>query len=118
MEEDNKKDIKFSAEETDSGFDMEQTEEAGEQEEDSVIITMKDEDGRDVDFEVLDAVEYKGERYLVLLPPGEEGVVILREDVNRGDEENSAYVTVTDDATLQAVFRVFEEHCKDEFDFE
>ena len=26
MEEDNKKDIKFSAEETDSGFDMEQTE--------------------------------------------------------------------------------------------
>ncbi len=88
MEEDNKKDIKFSAEETDSGFDMEQTEEAGEQEEDSVIITMKDEDGRDVDFEVLDAVEYKGERYLVL------------------------------DATLQAVFKAFEEHCKDEFDFE
>ena len=93
-------------------------EESGDEGEDSTIITMQDEDGRDVDFEVLDAVEYEGGHYLVLLPPEEDGVVILREETDGEDEETSTYMTVTDEAVLKAVFEIFQEHCGDEFDFE
>lgn len=36
------------------------------------IITMTDENGNDVQMEILDIVEYKGEQYIVLLPGDEE----------------------------------------------
>lgn len=36
------------------------------------IITMTDENGNDVQMEILDMVEYNGEQYIVLLPGDEE----------------------------------------------
>lgn len=52
------------------------------------IMTLQAEDGRNVDFEFLDLIEYDGESYVVLLPAEEEEgeesgkVVILRIDVS------------------------------------
>ena len=60
-------------------------------EEEIEIITLTDENGEDMDFEFLDLVEYEGKRYAVLLPPVED--------------------------ILTAVFDIFKEKFKDEFDF-
>ena len=84
------------------------------------IIVLNDEDGNDVKFEFLDLIEYSGEEYVVLLP-AEEGedadeVVILKvEDTESEDEES--YVGVEDQEVLNAVFAIFKDKFKDEFNF-
>ena len=85
------------------------------------IIILNDEDGNEVKFEFLDLIEYSGEEYVVLLP-AEEGedadeVVILKvEDTDSEDEES--YVGVDDQEILNAVFAIFKDKFKDEFNFE
>ena len=81
-------------------------------EEEIEIITLTDENGEDMDFEFLDLVEYEGKRYAVLLPPVEDV-----EGEDDGNEENESYVFVDDDDILTAVFDIFKEKFKDEFDF-
>ena len=69
------------------------------------IVTLKDDEGNDVDFEFLDVVEYEGNDYVVLLPieneNGDEGdeVVILKEDKDYvGDEDESSAICVRPNA--------------------
>ena len=84
------------------------------------IILLNDEEGNQVKFEFLDLIEYEGEEYVVLLP-AEEGddadeVVILKvEDTDSEDEES--YVGVDDQEVLNAVFAIFKDKFKDEFNF-
>ena len=86
------------------------------------IIVLNDEEGNEAEFEFLDLIEYEGEEYVILLPanedieePGE--VVILKvEDTESEDEES--YVSVDDEDVLNAVFEIFKEKFKDEFNFE
>lgn len=90
-------------------------------EEEDSIVTLNDEEGKEVRFEFLDGIELDDEAYVVLLPveenqegPGE--VVILRvEDADSVDEES--YVGVEDEETLNKVFQIFKDRYKDEFDF-
>lgn len=83
------------------------------------IITLNDEDGNEVKFEFLDLIEYNSEEYVILLPVEEEEadeVVILKvEDTESEDEES--YVGVEDQETLNAVFQLFKDKFKDEFNF-
>ena len=84
------------------------------------IITLNDEDGNEVKFEFLDLIEYSGEEYVILLPIEEEEeadeVVILKvEDTDSEDEES--YVGVEDQEILNAVFAIFKDKFKDEFNF-
>ena len=89
------------------------------------IIVLNDENGEEVRFEFLDLVEYNGERYVVLTPEDEfeaaaQEVVILHVDhLNLDDplDEDEAYSSVDDEQTLSAVFNVFKEKHKDDFDF-
>lgn len=95
-------------------------------EEEIEIITLTDENNEDMDFELLDEIDYEGKHYVVLLPPVEdvegeednedEEVLILQVEDN-GNEENESYVFVDDDDILSAVFDIFKEKFKDEFDF-
>jgi len=84
------------------------------------IITLNDEDGNEVHFEFLDLIEYNDEEYVILLPveetdePGE--VVILKVEQTENEEEES-YVGVEDDEELNAVFTIFKDKYKDEFNF-
>lgn len=83
-------------------------------------IILNDENGEEVEFEFMDLIAYEGEEYVVLLPieDCEEAgqVVILRlEDGENEDEE--AYVSVDDDDILMAVFNIFKDKFKDEFNF-
>ncbi len=85
------------------------------------IMTLKTEDGRNVDFEFLDLIEYEGESYVVLLPADDaeeeaDRVVILRIDLS-GDSEEESYVRVDSDQTLNAVYRIFKEIFRDKFHF-
>lgn len=85
------------------------------------IITLNNESG-EVRFEFLDLVEYNGDEFVVLLPaddPDESGeVVILKLDTIDEDAEEESYIGVEDEDTLQAVFNMFKDKFKDEFDFE
>lgn len=82
------------------------------------IVTLNDEFGNEVQFEFLDLVEYNGEEYVVLLPADDEDgeVVILK--VEAIDDDNDSYTSVEDEGILMAVFQIFKNKFKDEFDFE
>lgn len=87
----------------------------------SNIVVLNDEDGNEIRFEFLDLIEYESEEYVVLLPIDEDGenddgeVVILRLEDSDTDEES--YVSVDDESVLTAVFEIFKDKFKDEFNF-
>lgn len=84
------------------------------------IIVLNDENGNEVNFEFLDLIEYNGEEYVVLLPCDEaddagEVVILKLEDTD--DEDTEAYASVDDESVLNAVFEIFKDKFKDEFNF-
>ena len=89
---------------------------------DENIIILNDDEGNEVKFEFLDLIKYEEEDYVVLLPipdndEDDNEVVILKlEETDSEDEES--YVSVDDEETLSAVFDIFKEKFKDEFNFE
>ena len=90
-------------------------------EDESNIVVLNDEDGNEIRFEFLDLIEYESEEYVVLLPVDDDGenddgeVVILKLEDSETDEES--YVSVDDEETLAAVFEIFKDKFKDEFNF-
>ena len=76
---------------------------------DDSIITLTDDEGTEVDFLLLDVVEYDEKDYLVLLPledeEDEEDNVLILQAVRNGEEES--YVGVEDEDVLNAVFELF-----------
>lgn len=86
------------------------------------IIVLNDENGNEVQFEFLDLIEYDSEEYVVLLPVIEEDeeddgeVVILKVEETESEDEES-YVSVDDEEVLTAVFEIFKDKFKDEFNF-
>lgn len=83
------------------------------------IITLSDEEGNPMDFEFLDMIKYEGEEYIVLLPDDDEEtteILILKVD---SDENGEAigYDLVEDADTFNALFDIFKEKFKDEFNF-
>lgn len=84
-------------------------------------IILNDENGEEILFEFLDLIEYNREEYIILLPKDESDdageVVILKVDETDSEDEE-AYTSVKDEETLQAVFNIFREKFKDEFNFE
>ena len=88
----------------------------------SNIIILSDENGEDVQFEFLDLIEYDSEEYVVLLPAEEDaeeddGEVVILKVEDSGVEDEESYVSVDDEETLNAVFEIFKEKFKDEFNF-
>jgi uncharacterized protein YrzB (UPF0473 family) len=81
------------------------------------IVTLIDEEGTEMRFEVLDVIEYEGTDYAVLFPDDEEAdsVIILRVDVDENGAESLD--TEHDEKILDAVFAMFVEKNRDEFDF-
>ena len=84
------------------------------------IIVLNDEEGNEVEFEFLDLIEYKDAEYVVLLPMDDDDgqVVILQFEAGDPDSDNESFGSVDDPVTLQAVFEIFKEKFKDQFDFE
>ena len=87
-------------------------------EEETSILTLTDENGNDVDFEYMDCIEYGGKEYLVLMPADEDSDEIVILEIEPVDEENENYLSVDDEAVLNAVFGIFKEKYKDILTFE
>lgn len=82
------------------------------------IVTMVDDEGNEVEFELLDVIEYENEEYVVMIENEEDaqGVVILK--IESIDDETEEYYAIDDEEVLSNVFEAFKEKYKDEFDFE
>lgn len=89
-----------------------------QEEEQSSILTLTDENGEDTEFEYLDCIEYEGKEYLVLMPADEITTEIVILEVEPVDEENENYLSVSDEAVLDAVYGIFKERYKDILTFE
>ncbi len=82
------------------------------------LVTLVDDEGNEVEFELLDVIEYENEEYVLLIENNEdaEGVIILK--IESLDDETENYVGIDDEEILSNVFETFKEKYKDEFDFE
>jgi len=86
-------------------------------EEENPVITLLDDNNEEVHFEILDAFEYKGKNYTVLLPyeEGEDEVVIL--EIKHGEDEDE-FISIDNETLLQELFNEFKKRNADIFDFE
>ena len=86
-------------------------------------VTTVDEDGNEVTFEVIDALDHKGVHYLAVVEYAED-----EEDVNEdaqlvilsvGEDSEGEYLDVVeDDETLMEVSKLFEQRLSDQFEIE
>lgn len=97
---------------------MEERTNLPEEEEEVSILTLTDENGEETDFEYLDCIEYEGREYLVLMPTEEPDTQIVILEVEPVDEENENYLSVQDEAILDAVYGIFKDRYKDVLTFE
>ena len=88
------------------------------EEEESSIIMLTDENGNDVEFEYLDCIDYEGKEYLVLIPNEEDAEEVVILQIEPVDEETENYISVESEETLNAVFAIFKERFKDVLTFE
>ena len=89
-----------------------------QEQEETSILTLTDENGEDMDFEYLDCIDYEGKEYLVLMPAESVATEIVILEVEPVDEENENYLSVSDEGILNAVYGIFKERYKDVLTFE
>ena len=87
------------------------------------LLTLEDEDGNEVTFEVIDATEVNGTRYLAVIPY-QEDPESLQEDAELilmriGTDEEGEYMDIVDDdEELLTVGKVFEERLSAMYDID
>ena len=89
-----------------------------QEQEETEILTLTDENGNDVDSEYLDCLEYQDKEYLILMPADEAETQIVILEVEPVDDENENYLAVEDEAVLDAVYGMFKDKYKDVLTFE
>lgn len=87
-------------------------------EEEVTILSLTDEEGNEVEFELIDSVDYDNAEFLILLPPNDEDAEVVILEVVPNQDGTESYVTVSDEETLMAVFAIFKERFQDIFTFE
>lgn len=80
-------------------------------------IILNDDKGNEVEFEFLDLIPYRGREYVVLLPALDDAEEVVILQLEESDDETENYISVDNEFTLQAVFEIFKEKAKDEFNF-
>lgn len=87
------------------------------------LLTLEDEDGKEVTFEVIDATEVNGTRYLAVIPY-QEDPENLQEDAELilmriGTDDQGEYMDIVDDdEELITVGKVFEERLRAMYDID
>ena len=87
------------------------------------LLTLEDEDGKEVTFEVIDATEVNGTRYLAVIPY-QEDPESLQEDAELilmriGTDDEGEYMDIgDDDEELITVGKVFEERLRAIYDID
>lgn len=87
------------------------------------LLTLEDEDGKEVTFEVIDATEVNGTRYLAVIPY-QENPESLQEEAELilmriGTDDQGEYMDIVDDdEELITVGKVFEERLRAMYDID
>ena len=97
---------------------MENNENLINEEAESNLLSLTDENGQETIFEYLDVIEYQGKEYLILLPTDDDDGQVVILEIEPGDEETENYLSVSDEALLNAVYDIFKEKYKDILIFE
>lgn len=89
------------------------------------LITLEDEDGKEHEFEVIDAVDHNDEHYMALLPYSSDPAKALEENADLlimrvgVDENNEEFLTIVDeDEELYEVSQVFAKRLEEYFKIE
>ena len=87
-------------------------------EEEISILSLTDEDGNEIELELVDSIDHQGKEYLVLLPLEEESSETIILEVEPNDDGTESFLSVSDEDVLNAVFAIFKERFADFFTFE
>ena len=82
------------------------------------LMTLEDEDGNEVTFEVIDALDHKGVHYLAVVEEDldEDAQLVI---LSVGEDDEGEYLDVVeDDETLLEVSKLFEKRLSDQFEIE
>lgn len=79
------------------------------------IIILVDENGDEQEYELLDTIEYEGERYVVLIQENDDEVSILKVE---SEEDDDLSLVSCDDAVIEEVYELFKENNTDNYDFD
>ena len=79
------------------------------------IIILVDENGVEQEYEVLDTVEYDGDRYVVLIQEDDDEVSILKIESADGDDLE---LVTCEDEIIEEVYQIFKENNTENFDFD
>ena len=87
------------------------------------LLTLEDEDGKEVTFEVIDATEVNGTRYLAVIPYQEDPESLQEEAelilMRIGTDDQGEYMDIVyDDEELVTVGKVFEERLRAMYDID
>ena len=82
------------------------------------FLSLTDDSGEEIHFEVLDEFAYNEKNFIVLIPfeDLDDEVVIL--EVIKNDDGDDDYISVTDEDFLLELFEEFKKRNSDMFDFE
>jgi uncharacterized protein YrzB (UPF0473 family) len=71
------------------------------------IITLLDDDGNEIECEVIDMFEFEEKEYAVLLPTDEEDPYILR--IDKDEDGNELFAMIEDDNEFDRVSEAYDE---------
>jgi uncharacterized protein YrzB (UPF0473 family) len=80
------------------------------------VVLFTDDHGNEIEFEFLDLIEYDGDQFAVLLPTEENADEVLIMRLVPDEDGNEVYEAADDDV-VSAVFDLFKEKYKDDFNF-
>ena len=86
------------------------------------LMTLEDEDGNEITFEVIDALDYKGVHYLAVVEyteneeDAEDAQLVI---LSVGEDDEGEYLDVVeDDEVLMEVSKLFEQRLSEDYDIE
>ena len=85
-----------------------------------VCITLTDDTGNELPFEIVDMFDYENQNYAILLPYEdlENDEVVIMEVVESDNEQFDEYIAVTDDDLADKIFNEFRKRNEGLYDFE
>lgn len=87
--------------------------------EDGRFLTLTDDSGEDISFEVIDEFPYNGKNYVVLIPFEDlEDEVVILEAIYAENPKDNEYISVEDEELVKEVFEKFKNRNADEYDFD
>ena len=79
------------------------------------IIILVDENGEEQEYELLDTIEYEGERYVVLIQEDDDEASILKIE---SEEDDDLSLVTCEDSEIEEVYELFKAKNTENYDFE